>query len=412
MSYLTLFYEAEPHKMNTSNKSEKLGNRLAIVHDFLIQMGGAEKVVEVMANAFPSAPIYTSATKGPNLFPVFKSREVNNTWMQKIHGLDSLHKMLFFLYPLAFKSLRIQKEKETVWISSSSFSKWIPKPGGSKFVCYCHTPPRYFWTPDEYLRNEIANPLLRSFVRALMPIFRWSDKRQSDKIDVFVANSLNTQARIKQCYNRDSVVIYPPVDVERFQMSTTSDDYFLIVSRLVSYKRIDLAVKACSEAGRKLVVIGDGPDRARLESMAGETVTFLGRAPEEVVEEKMSNCAGFIFPGCEDFGITPVEAQACGKPVIAFRGGGALETVIDGKTGVFFNTPDSNSLGLAIEHFDVVDWEPEQIRANAERFSTDRYLSETIELLNSVSVETETEAVTTATTTSSSIKVYEEAQAC
>ncbi|MDF1812533.1 MAG: glycosyltransferase [Verrucomicrobiales bacterium] len=371
--------------MKTRSETVHLDQKIALVHDFLIQMGGAERVVEVMAKAFPAAPIYTSATKSKNLFPVFQSGNVVNTWMQRIHSMDTLHKKLFFLYPLAFKSLRISESKDTVWISSSGFSKWIPKPDGAKFVCYCHTPPRFFWNPDEYLQNEISNPLLRSFVKSLMPLFRRSDKRQSDKIDVFVANSLNTQKRIKECYGRDSIVIYPPVDIDRFQVSEKKEPFYLVVSRLVSYKRIDLAVEAFTKAGLKLIVIGEGPDRERLESLAGDSIQFLGRAPEKVVEEKMAACAGFVFPGCEDFGITPVEAQACGKPVIAFRGGGALETVVEGETGVFFDDPEVASLSTAILEFEETDWDPAVIRTNAEKFSTERYLSETRALLNQVS---------------------------
>ncbi|MBL9152516.1 MAG: glycosyltransferase [Verrucomicrobiales bacterium] len=369
--------------MTPDPANDILRHRLTLVHDFLIQMGGAERVVEVMAEAFPSAPIVTSATFGANLFPAFRSSRVRNTWMQYLPGMRKHHKKLFFLYPLAFKCLRLF-QTDIAWISSSSFSKWIPKPAGSRFVCYCHTPPRFFWNPDDYLENEIRNPLLRRFVRLTMPLFRWSDRRQSRKIDYFIANSRNVQKRIRECYGRDSVVIYPPVDVERFQVSDRTGDFFLIVSRLVAYKRIDLAVRACTEAGRKLVIIGDGPDRARLEAMAGPTVTFLGRAPDETVTEMMATCRGFVFPGSEDFGITPVEAQACGKPVIAFREGGALETVIEDRTGVFFDRPEPGALAEALERFDGIVWDRRVIRENAERFSIDRFVAETRRLLERV----------------------------
>lgn len=352
-----------------------------LVHDFLIQMGGAEKVVETMAQAYPDAPIYTSATLGENLFPVFRSQRVRNSWMQRLPGMSRWHKKLFFLYPFAFASLRLP-ERRTVWISSSSFSKWIPKPRGNRFVCYCHTPPRYFWNPDEYLRHEIGNPVLRRFVRMLMPLFRRSDLRQSRKIDLFVANSENVRRRIRECYGRESVVVYPPVDVERFQVSGRSDDFYLVVSRLVAYKRIDLAVEAFSRLGKRLVIVGDGPDRRRLEAMAGPTVTFLGRAPDEAVVEAMATCRAYVFPGSEDFGITPVEAQACGKPVIAYRDGGALETVREGETGVFFDSPDAPSLAAAVERFETMEWDPAKIRRNAERFSVDEFLARTRELLH------------------------------
>lgn len=357
---------------------------LVLVHDFLIQMGGAEKVVEVMALAWPAAPIATSATMGSNLFPVFRSPRIVNSWMQKMPGMLKLHKKLFFLYPFAFRSLRLPAAR-IAWISSSSFSKWVRKPRGMRFVCYCHTPPRYFWNPDEYLANEIGNPLLRRFVRILMPLFRWSDLRQSRKIDLFLANSQNVRRRIRECYGRNSIVVYPPVDVDRFRIGDRSEDFYLIVSRLVAYKRIDLAVRAFTALGKRLVVIGDGPDRARLEAIAGPTITFLGRAPDEVVTEKMATCRAYVFPGSEDFGIVPVEAQACGKPVIAFRDGGALETVVENKTGVFFDRPEAESLAAAVRDLESRTWDAKRIRRNAERFSTTRFLEETRDVLRRVS---------------------------
>lgn len=372
--------------MTSNSSSVSRSFRLSLVHDFLIQMGGAEKVVEVMAEAYPEAPIYTSATLGENLFPIFRSPRVQNSWMNRLPGMERLHKKLFFLYPLAFKSLHIE-DSDVAWISSSSFSKWIPKPAGTKFVCYCHTPPRYFWNPDEYLENEIRNPFLRGFVRLLMPLFRLSDLRQSRKVDLFLANSRNVQERIRECYGRESIVVYPPVDVNRFQVSDRSDDFYLIVSRLVAYKHIDRAVKAFTISGKKLVIIGDGPDRARLESIAGSSVTFLGRAPDAMVTEKMATCRAYIFPGSEDFGITPVEAQACGKPVIAFRDGGALETVIEGTTGLFFDNPDAESLLAAIAKFETMNWSASEIRRNAERFSVARFLEETRDCLDRVALE-------------------------
>lgn len=369
--------------MNSPIDRAEKPQRLALVHDFLIQMGGAEKVVEVMAEAYPKATIYTSATFGSNLFPAFRTPRVRNSWMQRIPGMARFHKELFFLYPFAFKSMRLAPVP-LAWISSSSFSKWIPKPEGTKFVCYCHTPPRYFWNPDEYLKNEIRNPVLRGFVRLLMPIFRRSDFRQSRKIDLFLANSRNVQQRISECYGRRSIVVYPPVDVERFEVSERVGDFYLIVSRLVAYKNIDLAVRAFTESGRKLVIIGDGPDRPRLEKMAGPSVTFLGRAPDEIVTEMMATCRAYIFPGSEDFGITPVEAQACGKPVIAYRNGGALETVIEGETGIFFDHPDPASLSDAVERFESATWNTLTIRHNAERFSISRFLMETQEILETL----------------------------
>ena len=350
---------------------------MKIVHDYMIQMGGAERVVALMADTFREAPLYTSATEYETLFPEFQGREVVNTWMQRISGIERCFKKLFPLYPFAFKGLG-KIDADIVWLSSSGFAKWTEFTKNTPVFCYCHTPPRFFWQPDSYLPLEVPNRVLQSVVRALLPVFRKSDYKAAQKMTHFIANSRAVQQRIKEFYHRDSMVINPPVNVKRFEVSSRTDDYFLIVSRLVGYKSLDRAIVGFSKLGKRLVVAGNGPDEARLRSLAGPTVEFRGRVTDDEVTKLMQNCYALVFPGLEDFGITPVEAMACGKPVLAFGGGGALETVVAGKSGLFFYEPTAESLAATISEFERQTWIPSEIRQVAERFSEEIFLDKMI----------------------------------
>ncbi len=348
-----------------------------IVHDYLIQMGGAERVVALMAKAFPNSEIVTSATKYESLFPEFYGRKIKNTWMQRIPGIDERFKTLFPLYPFAFKALG-KLDSDVVWMSSSGFAKWTNFSHSSNVFCYCHTPPRFFWQPENYLPYEVSNPLIRRLVGYVLPLFRIADYHAAQRVSHFIANSKMVQDRIKEFYGRESVVIYPPVNVDRFTVSENSEDFYLIVSRLVGYKAIDRAVEGLSKLGKRLIIIGDGPDRERLEGLAGPTIEFKGRLSDEEVTWHMRNCYAFVFPGLEDFGITPVEAQACGKPVLAFEAGGALETIESGTTGMFFPDPSAESLASVVPDFEAQSWNPMKIRANAEKFSEEVFLKRMI----------------------------------
>lgn len=359
------------------SESKKKSAIPLIVHDYLIQMGGAERVVALIAEAFPQAEIVTSVTKYDTLFPEFKDRDIRNTWMQNIPGIESRFKALFPLYPFAFKALG-DMDAKVVWMSSSGFAKWANFTKSTRVFCYCHTPPRFFWQPENYLPYEIPNKLIRRIVGAILPIFRMADYRVAQRVSHFIANSNMVKERIKEFYGRESVVIYPPVNVDRFTVSQNSEDFYLIVSRLVGYKAIDRAVEGLSKLGKRLIIIGDGPDRERLESIAGPTVEFKGRLSDEEVTWHMRNCYAFVFPGLEDFGITPVEAQACGKPVLAFGAGGALETVVAGETGMFFHEPNSESLANVVPDFEAQAWDPSRIRENAEKFSEEVFLERMI----------------------------------
>jgi glycosyltransferase involved in cell wall biosynthesis len=347
--------------------------RLALVHDYLIQMGGAERVVAAMAEAFPEAPIYTSATKRSGILPQFSGKTIVNSWADRVPGLHDAFKKFFPIYPFAFRSFK-PVDADVVWISSSGFAKWIRVGANAKTICYCHTPPRFFWNSNGYVHAELGKSLAGRSAKALLPSLRRWDFLCAQQIDRFVANSRCVQRRIWECYGRPSTVIHPPVDVDRFAVQGDAGTYYLILSRLIGYKRIDLAIEACNRLGERLIVIGEGPDRARLEALAGPSISFLGRLSDDEINRYLERCRALIFPGLEDFGIAAVEVQACGRPVIAFAGGGALETVIPGETGLLFQEQTVDSLVEAIERSKALDWSAERIRANATQFSREVFL--------------------------------------
>lgn len=344
--------------------------KLVLAHDYLIQMGGAERVVAAMHRRFPHAPIYTSAVCRRTLWSDFENADIRTTWLQHAPGIEShTHfKKYFPLYPAAFRSFG-EVEAQTAWISSSTFAKYLRFAPGTRTVCYVHNPTRFLWQTDEYVDHEVGNRLLNRAVRALLPRLRERDRAAACRMDLLVANSRNVQERITRFYNRPSVVIHPPVQTDRFRLCPGDDGFDLIVSRLVGYKNVALAVRAYSASGRKLVVIGDGPQRAALERMAGSTVRIAGRLSDEETRSHFERCRAFVFPGHEDFGITPVEAMACGKPVLALQKGGALETVVEGETGLFFEEPEQECLLAALDRLETASWNPARIRAWAEQFS-------------------------------------------
>lgn len=349
--------------------------KLVLAHDYLIQMGGAERVLATMHRRFPDAPIYTSAVNNKTLWPDFNDADIRTTWLQHapLIGHHTHFKKYLPFYPIAFRSFGKIKA-DTAWISSSSFAKYMRFSPHTRTVCYIHNPTRFLWQTDEYLQHEVGNNALKRFVRAILPLFRRMDCEAAQRMDVLVANSHNVQERIRQCYHRDSLVIPPPVEVNRFRLSTVDEGFYLVVSRLLGYKNIDLAVRACSAAGKRLIVLGDGPQRGLLEKLAGPTVQILGRRSDAEVQSHYERCKAFILPGHEDFGITPVEAMACGKPVVALKRGGALETVLDGQTGVFFEEPNEASLLDAIKRLETLSCNPQSIRKHALQFSEECFL--------------------------------------
>jgi glycosyltransferase involved in cell wall biosynthesis len=287
--------------------------------------------------------------------------------MQYLPGLRRHFRHYFLFYPLAVESIDLS-EYDLIVSSCFGYAKGIRKRKDAIHVCYCHTPMRWVWRYEDYSERAGFGGLSRRLLPMLLAVLKRWDLRAARRPDYFIANSQTVAKRIKDFYGRDSIVIPPPIDISRFQPDTVQEDYYLVLSRLVPYKRIDLAVAACTKLNRQLLVVGDGPDRARLEKIAGPSVRFLGRQSDEAVARFAARCRALLFPGEEDFGMTPLEVNAAGRPVIAFRAGGALETVIEGRTGIFFDKPNAGSLAQAIQEFEHYKWSTQELRAHASKF--------------------------------------------
>ena len=288
--------------------------------------------------------------------------------MQHLPGIERYYRFYFMLYPFAVSDLDLS-DYDLVLSSSSGYAKGVQAGRDAIHVCYCHTPMRWVWSFDSYAERESFGLGQRAFLPMLIHGLKLWDEEASRQPDHFVANSRVVADRIRRAYGRYAEVIHPPINVDRFHLSGTPDDYYLVLSRLVSYKRIDLAVRACSERGKKLIVVGDGPDRKSLEAMAGPSVRFLGRASDEDVEYLAARCRALLFPGEEDFGMAPLEVAAAGRPTIAYRAGGALETIVDDVTGLFFSHQTVDDLGDALDRFERLTWSPSRLRRHAEGYS-------------------------------------------
>ena len=343
--------------------------RVALAHDWLNQRGGAENVLEALVEMFPEAPIYTSMYWPQAMPPFYREWNIRTSWLDRLPFIKAHHQPFLPLYPLAFQGFDLS-DYELILSNKSGFCHGVRAASTAAHICYCLTPTRYLWDFEGYIAQEGLGPLARLLVPPLLkPLRRW-DLAAAQRVTAFVAISREVQTRIASFYHRDSTIIYPPVDTSRFQPLKEHDDYFLVVSRLVPYKRIDLAVEACTRLQLPLLVIGEGRDRPRLEGLAGPTVHFLGWVSDAELSRYMARCRAFLFPGREDFGIAAVEAQAAGRPVIAYAAGGALDTVIEGQTGTFFHEPSTEALMDTLLHFDEGAYDPVVIRRNAERFDT------------------------------------------
>lgn len=332
-------------------------------------MGGAERVVEVLHEMYPDAPIYTLAVNRERLSEALKQTDIRTTWVQKIPGIETNFKKLLPLYPLALRQLSLEGF-DAVISSSFAFVKGIRVPKETFHFCYCYTPMRFAWDFENYIQREPYPKPVKSVLRQYVKYLRYWDERTSDRVDRYVSISSVVYNRIRTYYGRESEVIYPPVHTSRFTPSRQIDHYYLLVSRLVSYKRIDLAVEAFNRLGLPLYIVGDGPDRVRLEGLAKNNVQFLGRLSDEEVGALMSRCRAFLFPGEEDFGITPLEANAAGRPVLAYRAGGALDTIIPYKNGLFFAEQQPESVIEAVEQLERLAWDTGTIVAHAKKYDT------------------------------------------
>jgi glycosyltransferase involved in cell wall biosynthesis len=337
---------------------------IAVFHDNFAQMGGAERVADALMSALPEAALHTTLAAPAKLIPALQQRPMHTTWMQRLPAPGRYYRHYFFLYPFAVEGVDL-RDYDLVVTSDFGYAKGVHTRRDAVHVCYCYTPMRWVWRHDDYVARERFGRGQQLVMSAVLPWLRRWDLRAAKRPDFYVTTSRVVADRIARCYGRCAVVIPPPIDIDRFHIADVPDDFYLIVSRLVAYKRIDLAIEACNRMRRRLTIIGDGPDRARLEALAGPTVSLLGRQPDAVVNDAASHCRALLFPGEEDFGIAPLEANAAGRPVVAWRGGGATETVVDGETGVFFDQPTAAALAAAIERLESVSWTPQRLRAHA-----------------------------------------------
>lgn len=339
---------------------------IAIAHEWLTNMAGSEACVLNFCRVFKDAPVFTTVYNPDAIDPEIKSHKIITSFLQFGRKKVTGHQKYFPLMPLACNLLNA-KSYDVILSSSHCCIKGIRKKKGAVHIAYCHTPMRYAWVyENEYCKN--MKPLKHVLVKILLAYMRWWDYRQVKNVDYFIANSNLVKNRIRKYYNRDAVVIPPPVRCSRFAVSEKVGDYYLAFSRLVPYKRFDLAVEACSKLGKKLIVIGDGEERERLENIAAPCVTFLGYQDDETVNKYVAECKALLFPGEEDFGIVPVEVMAAGRPVIAYGKGGVLDSVVDGKTGVFFKEQTVDSLVDAIERFESMTFDSQEIRKHALTF--------------------------------------------
>lgn len=364
------------------------GLRVALVHYWYVRRRGGERVLEVLADMFPQADIFTLVYDPDALPDSIKFHKIAASFLQKLPKVKHYYRALLPFYPLALEQLRLD-DYDLVISQESGPAKGVITRAGTCHVCYCHTPMRYLWDMyHDYLSTAPLGPLGRGFYSLACHYVRQWDYATAARVDHFVASSQNGARRIRKYYGRGSDVIYPPVDLDPFSISDAQDNSYLVVSPLVPYKRIDLAVEACNALKRHLIVIGDGPQKSDLLKMAGPTVTFLGFQPDEVVREHYRRCKAFLFPGEEDIGLTPIEAQASGRPVIAYGRGGAVETVVgfypgenvnpEETTGLFFAEQSADALVEAILAFEAVEskFSPAFVRAQAERFDMSLFKAE------------------------------------
>ncbi|MGO8948922.1 MAG: glycosyltransferase [Ktedonobacterales bacterium] len=356
--------------------------RTALVHDYLNQMGGAEKVLLALHELFPEAPIYTSIYAPDRVDRRFRRLDIRTSFMQRLPLVKKHHQPFLPLFPFAFEQLDL-RAYDLVISDSSAFAKGVITRPEALHICYCHTPMRWAWNYYDYVEREHLGRLARALLLPTIALLRQWDYTTAARVDYFVANSPNVAARIAKYYRRDSVYIPPPVDTSQFEIAPNHEDYFLVVSRLVPYKRVDLAILAFNQLRLPLRIIGGGRDERRLRRLAGPTIQFIGRQGDQEVRRQLARCRALIFPGEEDFGLTPLEAQASGRPVIAYGAGGALASIVPGRTGVFFRSPTSESLALAVTGFRDADFDPQAIRQHALTFDTEQFRQRLLRLIES-----------------------------
>jgi glycosyltransferase involved in cell wall biosynthesis len=358
--------------------------RIALFHDYLAQNGGAERVTEAIHRTLPEAELHSTMAVPERISPYLRQLEPKTTWMQALPAKGKLYRHYFLLYPFGVESAHLE-DYDLIVSSCCGYSKGVRRGENGVHVCYCHNPMRWVWRFPEYMAREKFNKPAKFFLHLMVQGLKRWEMCAATRPDHFIANSHIVANRLKSAFGIDATVIEPPIDTSRFWISRKVEDYYLILSRLNAYKKIDLAVEACTRTGRRLVVIGDGPDRERLKALAGPNVSFLGRQSDAEVNRYASRCRALIFPGEEDFGMAPLEINAAGRPVVAYGAGGATETVIEGLNGVLFREQTTESLIGALETFEGQSWDPRAIRKHAQRYDIHVFQERLLDFLYQVS---------------------------
>jgi glycosyltransferase involved in cell wall biosynthesis len=354
---------------------------LALVHDWLNQLGGAEDVLETLHAMYPRAPVFTSIYDRARMPAAWRSWDIRATWLDRMPAIHRRHQPYMPLFAALWARTTIPAEFDTLLSNKSAFCLGArPAHASGRHICYCLTPTRFTYDFGSYRQRERIPGASIGILNALNARLRAWETQAAQRVDTFIAISREVQQRIKTFYGRESTVIYPPVAIPTEAVSAQDDGFYLIASRLLPYKRVDLAIEACAKLGAPLVITGDGRDRARLEALIqrypNANIKLMGRVDDATLADLFKRCKAFIFPGFEDFGIAPVRAMAYGKPVIAFARGGAIDTVIDGQTGIMFAEQRVESLLAALEKTSVVVFSAVDIRRHAATFSVERFVTE------------------------------------
>jgi glycosyltransferase involved in cell wall biosynthesis len=362
-------------------KNKINGKKIAIVCDWLTNLGGAEKVIMSLHKLFPDAPIYTtlydkSRAKG------FEKATIYTSFLQKIPFAKKNHTLMLKGMPLAIESLNLN-DYDIVISSSHSVAKGVITKPETLHISYCHTPMRYAWEPWELdYRLQSFPKFTHQRIKKIMHKIRLWDRISADRVDHYIVNSNYVGERVQKYYRKPSTVIHPPVSTDDFQIKTPGD-YFLMVGRLIPYKRFDLVIEAFNHLGKPLKIVGTGPEESKLKKMAKKNIEFMGRLSDDSLKRLYSECKALIFPQIEDFGITPVECMASGRPVIAYAEGGSQDTVVEGKTGMFFREQTVDSLMQTLSAFGEVRWDSKSIKEYAQKFSEKRFQEEMVGFIHS-----------------------------
>jgi len=358
---------------------------IALIHDHLAQLGGAEKTLQSLTEIFPHAPVYTLLYKDSLINQLFDEQKIKTSFIQNMPLGIKKYQWYMPLMTSAIESFNLS-DYDLIISSASSFAKGIITNPQAVHFCYCHTPTRYLWHYNNQYLDELHLPVIfKKIINMHLSRVRQWDFNAAQRVDYFIANSKTTQERIKKYYLRDSVVIHPPVATKRFYIANNVKNYFLTGGRLTPYKRFDLAIKAFNQLGIALKIFGDGPDKKRLQKIALKNIEFLGVVSDDEKSRLLAECRAFIHPQEEDFGITQVEAQASGRPVIAYEKGGAEEVIINGQTGILFSEQTWESLAAAVLRFmhnNEFNFNPLLLKQHADKFSEDRFKKEILSYIN------------------------------